>query len=393
MKKLGFLLAIFSSMCAAAGLESFTPLGEQIEARQVHARFTAPMTAMGGGEAAAPFRAECGAPGSGQWLDERTWSYEFERPPQVGASCRFIPRAGLTALDGEPVAMAAEYAFSIAGPRVLWSLPRATDVVDEDQVFVLMLNAAAQPESVLTHARCEIQGIHEQVPVERLRGGERARLLAQLKPLLDSMSSAWESGAAADDPRLEVLRCGRTLPANAKFDLVWGAGLSTPSGQGNSAEQRLGFSARDHFSARMRCQRENARSGCMPLTPVSLDFSAPVARELLERITLKDAKGRSHRQRGAEQEGGGGERVLFPGPFAANSELILELPPGLVDDKGRELVNAARFPLRFKVAEHPPLLKFAGEFGIIERAAGGLLPLTARNIEAGSGQGDRKSVA
>ncbi|MDO9224525.1 MAG: MG2 domain-containing protein [Pseudomonadota bacterium] len=392
MNKLAFLLAIWSGIVTAASLENFTPQGEQGEVRQAQARFSAAMAPLGRSDAAAPFQVECEAPGNGHWVDERTWVYDFEREPQAGASCRFLPRAALAALNGEAVTLAAEYGFSIAGPRVRWSLPHDSQTVDEDQVFLLLLNGAAMPESVLAHARCEIQGIHEQVPVMRLTGGERTRLLAQLKPQLDDMNVAWEGGSAATDPRLEVLRCARTLPANARLALVWGQGVSMASGQRNPADQRFVYSVRDHFSARMRCQRENARAGCMPLTAINLDFTAPVARALLNRVTLKDAKGTSYRQARSEPAVASDDGLLFPGPFAANSELTLELPVDLVDDKGRELVNAARYPLRFKVAEHPPLLKFSGDFGILERAAGGLLPLTARNLEAGAGENTAAKV-
>lgn len=396
MNKLGFLLAIWSGVCAAASLESFAPQGEQLEVRQVQARFSAPMTALGRSDAAPPFQVSCAVSGNGYWADERTWVYDLDAVPEAGTPCRFVPRAGLTSLDGEPVEWAGAgttgYGFSIAGPRVQWLLPQVARTVDEDQVFLLLLNGQARPESVLAHARCEIQGIHEQVPVKRLTGREREKLLARLKPHLDEVHPRPEGGSLVADPRLEVVRCGRTLPANARFELVWGAGVSTPSGQSNPADQRLVFSVRDHFSARMRCQRENAKAGCMPLTPIHLDFTAPVARALLDRITLKDAKGGVYRQGKAEQAAANDDHVLFPGPFKANGELILSFPPGLVDDKGRELVNAARFPMRFKVADHPPLLKFSGDFGIIERAAGGLLPVTARNLEADGGQGTGAKV-
>ena len=58
MKKRGFLLGllltIWSGWVAAASLEQFTPQGEQLEVRQVQARFSAPMIALGQGEAAPP---------------------------------------------------------------------------------------------------------------------------------------------------------------------------------------------------------------------------------------------------------------------------------------------------------------------------------------------------
>jgi len=384
MNKLGFLLAIWSGLCAAASLDSFSPQGEQLEVRQAQARFSAPMAALGRSDAASPFRVECGVPGNGHWEDERTWVYDLEGALKAGVPCRFIPRADLATLAGESVASAPEYGFSVAGPRAQWSLPTAGEVVDEDQVFLLMLNGQATPESLLSHVRCEIQGIHEQVPVKRVSGQERARLLAQLKSRLDDMNATWEGQSPDADPRLEGVQCGRTLPANGKFDLVWGAGVATASGQRNPGDQRLTFSVRDHFAAHLRCQKENAKAGCMPLTPIRLEFTAPVVREHLDKITLKDAKGKNYARQKAEQPAAGDDSVVFPGPFPAKADLTLALPANLADDKGRDLVNAARFPLHFRVADTPPLVKFSGEFGIIERVAGGLLPLTVRNLEPGA---------
>jgi hypothetical protein len=390
MNKLGFLLVFWSGLCAAAGLESFSPQGEQLDVRQVQARFSAPMAALGRSDMESPFQVECGVPGKGHWLDERTWVYDLDRSPAGGEGCRFMPRAGLVALSGEAVETQPEYGFAIAGPRVSWSLPGAGQAVDEDQVFVLMLNGAAQPGSVVAHARCEVQGIYEQLPVKLVAGEERARLLKAIAPQLANLNDAWEGGSPDTDPRLVVAQCGRTLPATAKFDLVWGAGVAAASGASNSADQRLTFSVRDHFSARLSCEKENAKSGCMPLTPIRLHFTAPVARAMLDGITLSDAKGHTYRQKQAELPPASDDGVLFPGPFAANRDLTLTLPAKLSDDKGRELVNAARFPLTVRVADYPPLIKFSGDFGIIERAAGGLLPVTLRNLEGGEGAGAAK---
>jgi hypothetical protein len=58
------------------------------------------------------------------------------------------------------------------------------------------------------------------------------------------------------------------------------------------------------------------------------------------------------------------------------------MPGDIKDDAGRPLANAARFPLRTKTDEYPPLAKFPGVFGIIELKAGAGLPVTLRNVEA-----------
>lgn len=378
-----------------AHLEAFSPQGEQLDIRQVQARFSAPMTALGQSDVPAPFDIQCGVSGNGYWVDERNWVFDLATTPTADMRCRFTLKPGLTTLAGEKVS-AASHAFAVAGPRIQASLPGAGSTLDEDQVFVLLLNGAARADSIAAHARCEAQGIHEQMPLQRLVGGERQRILRQLKDRLDEFGIGLTPQTAIEHPRIEVVRCQRTLPANAKAALVWGAGIATPSGQRNPADQRIEFNVRDHFAARLRCQRENAKAGCIPLTPIRLDFTAPVARDLLARITLKDSAGKSKArffpQRKAEALAAMADSIEFPGPFPAEANLVLTLPKGFVDDKGRALVNAARFPMRFKTAAPPPLIKFAGKFGIIERVAGGLLPITLRNLEPDQAKATAASV-
>ncbi len=365
------LLALFlSGPAAAAGVAEFSPEGTQIEVTQARARFSAAMVPVGQPDAAAPFLVDCAVPGAGRWADERTWVYDLHAAPRAGEGCRFRPRPGLATLTGEAVRGATEYTFSIAGPRVVESLP---DVgrIDERQAFILRLNGPARRDSVLAHARCEVEGIHESIGVDLVEGATRRELLGALLP------------EAKDDDAVLVLQCRRTLPANARLSLVWGEGIATPAGRTNPAEQRFAFQVRDLFTVQARCQRESARAGCIPLLPVRLEFSAPVARALLDQVRLRDEQGRAYAPRQPEPAGAFDDRLVFPGPFPAGARLTLTLPADLRDDQGRPLANAARFPMTLRVDQTPPLIKFAGAFGILERGEGGILPLTLRNLEPG----------
>jgi hypothetical protein len=182
----------FLGLAHAAGLDSFSPQGEHLQARQAEARFSAAMVPQGRGDAPAPFLVQCGVPGTGYWVDERTWSYSLQGDLKAGEICRFIPRPGLATLTGETVQAAPEYSFSSAGPRVVWLLPQPGSALDEDQVFLSRINGQARPESILAHARCEIQGIHERVAVKRLLGAERTRLLKELAPTLNDSGVEWQ---------------------------------------------------------------------------------------------------------------------------------------------------------------------------------------------------------
>jgi uncharacterized protein YfaS (alpha-2-macroglobulin family) len=370
-------LFLIAGLAQAAGIEQFVPTGSQSDVRQAQARFTAPMAPLGRSDSPAPFQVTCTKAGKGYWADERTWVYDLPQGLRGGDLCRFIPLPGLKTLTGEAVAGAPEYAFNILGPVVERTLPyTGATKIDEEQAFVLQLNAPVKPDSIEPSARCEVQGIQESLPVKRVIGKER-------QSILDAANIKDQFGDV-DDALIEVVRCARPLPPKAKLFLVWGPGVSTLNGQLHGAEQRLEYQVREQFSARVNCTRENARAGCNPLLPIRLSLSAPVARALLDAVNLTDAQGKRYAQlRNATPEPFD-SNLQFKGPFPASSELSLSLPEGFRDDAGRALVNADRFPVSLRIGELPPLVKFSGEFGIIERQAGALLPLTLRNLEPGT---------
>ena len=70
-----------------ARVESFTPQGTARGVQQVTARFSVPMVAFGDPRASAPFDVDCPAPGTGRWLDDRVWVYEFPSELPAGLAC------------------------------------------------------------------------------------------------------------------------------------------------------------------------------------------------------------------------------------------------------------------------------------------------------------------
>ena len=185
------------------------------------------------------------------------------------------------------------------------------------------------------------------------------------------------------EERLVLLRCRRSIPPATELGLVWGAGIASPSGIATAQEQRLVFTSRPAFTASFECERLNAHRPCLPMLPMKLVFSAPVAAELARQIRLVGENGKEYRDQSPESGKVPSRRSLtFQGPFPENTRFRLEIPPNLVDDAQRPLENAARFPLEVATDEYPPLAKFSGEFGIIEAQEGGILPVTLRNLEA-----------
>jgi hypothetical protein len=163
---------------------------------------------------------------------------------------------------------------------------------------------------------------------------------------------------------------------------VWGAGIATASGIATSADQQLAFQVRPAFSAALECTRTEPRAGCTPTQPITVKFTAPVPREqaMAARLRLSDSDVREPTV-GDDARARVVESIAFAAPFPEAVTAVLELPP-LVDDAGRALENAARFPLDVRIDAFPPLVKFSGEFGVLEAREGGVLPVTLRNLDA-----------
>ena len=80
------------------------------------------------------------------------------------------------------------------------------------------------------------------------------RLLASPEGRCDPVGGAT---SAADAP-VAVLQCARKLPAGAKLNLLWEAGIESASGVAVSTPQALAYKVRPAFSARLRCEKTHA---------------------------------------------------------------------------------------------------------------------------------------
>lgn len=378
---------------AAVRVEAFSPAGTVKGVRQVTASFTAPVVRFGDPRLPDPFQIDCPAPGRARWADPRHWVYDFEADLPAGVRCRFTLKSGLKAASGDAVADSRAFGFDTGGPAVLASLPRdGSQSLDEHQQFLLKLDAPADAGTVRANSFCAVTGIAEKIPVEVLEGEPRKALLAQREKLgYEYYRLLWASGtqtvaqvqnrklAEAEEGRIIALQCARALPPNSQVQLVWGAGIRTLSGIATTQDQQLAFKTRPAFTASLSCERVNATAGCLPFLPLQLGFSAPVPRKLAAAVRLRIG-GRSYEPVIAEAETV--SIVEFKGSFPEHSAARLELPAGLVDDAGRKLENAARFPLEVAIDAAPPLAKFSGEFGILEAREGGVLPVSLRSVEA-----------
>lgn len=376
-------------------IEHFSPEGHVKGVRQVSVRFNTPVVALGDPRLPDPFKVDCAAQGQGRWADGRNWVYDFEEDLPAGLACRFTPVKGLKALDGSALATTQGYSFDTGGPAVVASLPReGWTALDEAQVFLLRLNAPATPESIRAHASCLVEGVAERIGVDVLQGTARAAVLKERAALgYDYFRLLWKDGQQSQarvrnrafeqaEDAITVLRCQRHLPPSAQVRLVWGRGIATPSGIVTRADQVLAFQVRPAFIAQVQCTRSSARTGCVPMRPIEVDFTAPVPREMALGVRLRTADGREFRPESSlSAQVPTLEGVSFKGPFPDDTQLTVSLPAEIRDDAGRTLENAAHFPLQLRIDAFPALAKFAGTFGILEAREGGILPVTLRNLE------------
>jgi len=392
------MLALFAGAPAwAAQVETFTPQGTVKAVRQVAVRFSEPMVAFGDPGQDAPFDVDCPVEGSGRWADHRNWVYDFPRDLPGGVQCSFSTRDPLRTLAGEPVE-AARFSFSTGGPAILESLPYEQSQIEEQQAFILALDAAVDAASVLEHAWCDADGIEERIGVRLIEGEDRTSILESQRFFVDRLLQARERAGAlrelaktAQDAQslraaavealpLVVLRCARRLPAESTMRLVWGEGIRSQSGVATEATQALEYNVRPPFTATFSCQRAARDGGCLPFLPMSLNLSAPVARAAAQKAVLRGSD-RSYPSKLSDEGGEWVTSIEFEGPFPENAQFRLELPGDVRDDAGRRLANQSRFPLQVSTDHAPPLAKFPARFGIIEAKAAGVLPVTLRNVE------------
>jgi alpha-2-macroglobulin len=377
-------LAILGNSAGALQISSLSPQGEVAQVRQVVAKFDQGAVAFGDLKAPTPLTISCSdaqaSKGSGRWISEREWAYEFESDLPPGVRCAVQLASNFKAPNNQAITGTTKFAFNTGGPFVRQISPSTGSRIDEEQFFVLELNGAAAPATVQNNIWCTVEGVGERVPVKMVDGSQRSELLKAIGE---------DRAAKADPERFITLSCNRRLNPSGNVSIVFGKGVATPSGVANSVEKRFNFKVREPFMASFTCERENADAACLPIRPMSLLFNAPVTKKQTQGIVLKGPKD-SFKPELDKEEGDDSvvNGVNFKGPFSEDSTYQIVLPRGFVDASGRSLQNAASFPLDTKTGGQPPLAKFAASsFGVVERFAEpgsstfALLPVTLRNVE------------
>jgi uncharacterized protein YfaS (alpha-2-macroglobulin family) len=355
-----FLLAALPlASLAQTTVEVFTPQGMVKKVRQVSARFSGQVAAFGDLRVADPFEVVCPEAGKGRWIDGSNWSYDFERDLPGAVSCTFTLKADIRDLAGQPIAGKRSFAFNTGGPSIMRATPYEGNDVEENQVFVLRLDAPVTPADVGRLAWCQVDGIAEKIPLRTLAAAEYAAL-----PAFKKMGK---------HPFVAV-QCARPLPAGADMTLVWGK------------LQKLAYRVRKPLTASFQCERLKKDGACIPFLPMTLTFSEPVALAAAKEIVIVGADGKripaTPILSDSEPKSQFVDAVNFKGPFSPKAAYSIHLPAVVQDETGRALSNAARFPLKVLTDAQPPLIKFPARFGILEANGDRLLPVTVRNVES-----------
>jgi hypothetical protein len=383
-------LAVVTLTAQAISIISLSPQGEVAQVRQVVAKFGESAVNFGDPKAEAPLTVSCSdaqaSKGTGRWINDRAWVFDFETDLPPGVSCTVQARSAFKSAKGEGLTGATSYKFNSGGPFVKNIRPYQGSRIDEEQFFTLRLNGPATLESVQAHVWCSVQGLGERVAVRLLDGKERASLL---------QAQHLETEAKKDPLAIVTLACNRRLSPDARVELVFDKGVATPArggataGVANTVEKRFGFQVREPFSASFSCERENAQSACLPIRPLTLSFNAPVPVKLLQGIRLVSGKDsfKPTLDETAQDDEAVVNGISFAAPLPEQTQFTIELPKNFKDASGRALRNADSFPLKTATAAMPPLAKFAASpFGIVERFAEpngvALLPVTLRNVES-----------
>lgn len=380
----------------APGVVAFAPTGSVERVEQVTLRFATPMVAFGDPRAAAPVAGTCSQGATGRWVDAQNYAIDLPQPLAGGRRCAYALVAGLKDAASGTLAPR-RFTFDTGGPAIRAAVPAdGSERIEEDQVFLLALNAAPTPASLAANASCAIDGVGEAVPLDILPDATRTTIVGQAQQDYRLRSFLQKAGATPPDegeavpPKSVIVaaRCRRALPAGGRVALVWGAGIATADGLATRTSRRLDFKVRPAFTARFECSRANPAAACSPIEPLSLRFTGQVPAAFARGVRLIDASGRSLPAAAFTAHQQTVDVITFKGPFAERAHFRIELPATLTDDAGRPLTNAARFPLDVATADAPPLVKFGASFGIVEAAEGGVLPVTVRAVEANLGGRD-----
>ncbi|TGN10066.1 alpha-2-macroglobulin family protein [Leptospira ilyithenensis] len=361
----------FFSQNASPHIELFSPEGTSKQVKQIQVRFSKPIVTLGDPRPKQDiFKINCALPGIARWIDSSTWVYEFEKELPGGVKCDFTLNDSVKTLEGQNISGQKNFLFDTGGPSILYASPYSGGTVDEDQIFILNLDAKPDLNSVLRYAYFTEQDLSNRIGLEIVEGKSRIEIL--------------KSQYSADVETTILIKAKQTFLPEKNIQLVWGKGVRSSWGGEIREDEIHNFKVRAPFSVSFSCERVNAKADCIPILPFSLYFSGAVPTDELSKISLTSKSGKEYPSKldPEDKNSKSSHYLSFAGPFPENEEFVIQIPKSLKDETDRELVNQSSFPLTVRSGEFPPLAKFPAKFGILELNANPAIPVTVRNIEA-----------
>ena len=138
----------------------------------------------------------------------------------------------------------------------------------------------------------------------------------------------------------DLLRAGNPLTRRVIANRLWhhvvGRGIAATTGVATTQVRSVAFRVRPAFRASFTCDRVNKDAQCIPILPMTLNFSAPIAAADAAKVRLVDASGKAIAATVTRDPGASGVTSLTFGPgLPERQRFRIELPPGLKDDAGR----------------------------------------------------------
>ena len=252
-------------------------------------------------------------------------------------------------------------------PIAVEAFPKAGDAnILEYQVFTLTFHRPVTEASLRKNAWCEISNIEEKVPVQVVKGDERTKALKE--------------AGLPDKAQNVTLRCAHRFPFRAEVALKSELGATWQgASSGTSAAWEFKYGVQSQSGWGVNCERENANADCIPIRPIVVRFDRELTDDEKAGVSLLTTAGKRHKPYPSKNA----EDPMYHDP--ARELVFTKLPPQTrfevqVPNSVRARLQHAQ-PLSIRTADYPPLVKFAGRFGIVERNAGAMLPVTLRNLE------------
>jgi uncharacterized protein YfaS (alpha-2-macroglobulin family) len=379
LKVLGFIFCFIVAASAfaqeGAQIEMFSPQGLVKDVRQVSVRFSDQMVPFGDPRSLTdPFEIICPEKSSSRWADGKNWIIDFDRNLPAGISCEFRLKDEVKTLTGKNISGQKKFAFNTGGPSIRrGSISYEGGHIDEEQIFILLLDCEPDLDSVRQNVFFSVGGIENNIGIKIIEGKLRQDILKSQGRYAFRIKEKQKGS-------IVLIQSLQRFPSETNISLIWGKNVKAKSGVTNVQDQILHFRTREPFSVEFNCSRKNPAAGCIPFSEMSLYFNAPISKVQAAKIVLKSSDGKLFKPQ-LESKDEDISSIQFKGPFPEKTNFTVQLPAGLKDNAGRRLVNADKFPLSVRTDEYPPLAKFSSRFGILELKANAGLPVTLRNVE------------